>query len=40
MCGFGALRPDLGTAARSYASSLRRSWVREQLPAQEAQSLG
>ncbi|KAA8939183.1 MAG: transposase, partial [Mycobacterium sp.] len=27
-------------AAQSYASSLRRSWVREQLPAQEAQSLG
>ncbi|MBV8861261.1 MAG: transposase, partial [Mycobacterium sp.] len=27
-------------AAQSYASSLRRSWVREHLPAQEAQNLG
>ena len=27
-------------AAQSYASSLRQSWVREQLPAQEAQNLG
>jgi putative transposase len=27
-------------AAQSYASSLRKSWVREHLPAQEAQNLG
>ena len=27
-------------AAQSYASSLRRSWVREHLPAQETQNLG
>ncbi|WP_234797265.1 transposase [Mycobacteroides chelonae] len=27
-------------AAQSFASSLRKSWVREHLPAQEAQSLG
>ncbi|GLB98759.1 hypothetical protein SRL2020226_55350 [Mycobacterium kiyosense] len=27
-------------AAQSYASSLRKVWVREQVPAQEAQSLG
>ncbi|MDT5128674.1 MAG: hypothetical protein QOH54_4318 [Mycobacterium sp.] len=27
-------------AAQSYASSLRKSWVREHLPAQETQSLG
>ncbi|MDM3929293.1 hypothetical protein QRB35_25260, partial [Mycobacterium intracellulare subsp. chimaera] len=29
-----------GDAAQSLASSLRRSWVREYLPAQETQSLG
>jgi hypothetical protein len=29
-----------GDAAQSFASSLRRSWVREHLPAQETQSLG
>ncbi|EUA65384.1 putative transposase [Mycobacterium xenopi 4042] len=27
-------------AAQSFASSLRKSWVREHLPAQETQSLG
>jgi hypothetical protein len=27
-------------AAQSFASTLRKSWVREHLPAQEAQSLG
>jgi len=27
-------------AAQSYASSLRKSWVREHLPAQETQNLG
>lgn len=29
-----------GAAAQSFASSLRRSWVREHLPAQETQNLG
>jgi hypothetical protein len=29
-----------GGAAQSFASSLRRSWVREHLPAQETQNLG
>ncbi|MDY6870973.1 MAG: transposase, partial [Actinomycetota bacterium] len=27
-------------AAQSFASSLRKSWVREHLPAQETQNLG
>ena len=40
---FGAVEASHGftaDAAQSFASSLRKSWVREHLPAQEAQNLG
>jgi len=40
---FGAVEAAHGLttdAAQSFASSLRRSWVREHLPAQETQNLG
>ncbi|MDD4867069.1 MAG: zinc ribbon domain-containing protein [Mycobacterium sp.] len=40
---FGAVEAAHGftaDAAQSFASSLRKSWVREQLPAQETQELG